>query len=64
MHLSDRKYLYKLYLAEFLDHFLDADVSVSGHFALHVGKPLTEFLVSFIKHRPFVQLFADLLLAE
>lgn len=49
------------YLAKLLDHLLDADVSVLGDLALHVGEPLAELLVLLVEHRPLVQLLAHLL---
>lgn len=50
-----------VYLAKLLDHLLDADVSVLGDLALHVGEPLAELLVLLVEHSPLVQLLAHLL---
>jgi len=53
-----------VYLAQLLDHLLDADVSILGDFALHVGEPLAELLVPLGEYRPLVQLLAHLLPAQ
>lgn len=52
------------YLAQLLDHLFDADVSVLGDFALHVGEPLAELLVLLVEHGPLIQLLAHLLSAQ
>lgn len=49
------------YLAELLDHLLNADLSVLRDLALHVGEPLAELLVLLAEHRPLVELLAHLL---
>lgn len=53
-----------VYLVKLLDHLLDADVSILGDLALHVGEPLAELLVLLIEHSPLVQLLTHLLPAQ
>lgn len=51
--LKHTVYIY-IYLAELLDHLLDADVSILRHLALHVGEPLAELLVLLVEHSPLI----------
>lgn len=53
-----------IYLAELLDHLLDADVSILGDLALHVGEPLAELLVLLVEYGPLIQLLTHLLPAQ
>lgn len=53
-----------VYLAKLLDHLFDADVSILGDFALHVGEPLAELLVLFVEYSPLIQLLTHLLPAQ
>lgn len=53
-----------VYLAKLLDHLLDADVSILGDLALHVGEPLAELLVLLTEYSPLVQLLTHLLPAQ
>lgn len=53
-----------VYLVKLLDHLFNADISILGDFALHVGEPLTEILVLFVEHSPFIQLLSYLLPAQ
>lgn len=53
-----------VYLAKLLDHLLDADVSVLGDLALHVGEPLAQLLVPFVEYSPLIQLLTHLLPAQ
>lgn len=53
-----------VYLVKLLDHLFNADISILGDFALHVGEPLTELLVLFVEHSPFIQLLGYLLPAQ
>lgn len=53
-----------VYLAKLLDHLLDADVSILGDLALHVGEPLAELLVLLIEYSPLIQLLTHLLPAQ
>ena len=55
-----KKYI-STYLAELLDHLLNADVSILGDFALHVGEPLAELLVLLVEYSPLIQLLTHLL---
>lgn len=43
-----------VYLAKLLDHLLNADVSILGDLALHVGEPLAELLVLFLEYSPLI----------
>lgn len=53
-----------VYLVKLLDHLLNADVSILGDFALHVGEPLTELLILFVEYSPLIQLLGYLLPAQ
>lgn len=43
-----------VYLVKLLNHLFNADVSILGHFALHVGEPLTELFVFIVKNSPLI----------
>ena len=45
---------FSVYLAKLLDHLFDADISILGHLALHVGEPLAELLVLFVEDGPLI----------
>jgi len=52
------------YLAELLNHLLNANVSILGHLALHVGEPLAELLVLLTEYSPLIQFLIHLLSAQ
>lgn len=43
-----------VYLVKLLNHLFNADVSILGDFALHVGEPLTELFVFVVKNSPLI----------
>lgn len=47
--------VFRLYLLQFLHHFLDAQISAAAHLVLHLSQPVAELFVLIVEDGPGIE---------